>query len=93
MPTVSITTPAREPNAAGTPYSSIASVKASSIPAASAGESIGSVTCQNACPLFAPCTRATVASKLSARQQAARDRKVDHREDIQRHHQHNAQAG
>ena len=54
IPTVSITRPARDPNAAGTPNSSIARVNASSIPAASAGESIGSVICQKARQALAP---------------------------------------
>ncbi|MNS42850.1 hypothetical protein D3C72_752410 [compost metagenome] len=54
MSVVSITTPARVPSAAGTPNSSIARVKASSIPAARDGESIGRVMCQNALPALAP---------------------------------------
>lgn len=64
IPTVSITTPARLPSAAGTPNSSIARVNASSVPAASAGESIGSVTCQKARQALAPWTRATTASRV-----------------------------
>ena len=42
----------------------MARVNASSVPAASAGESIGSVTCQKARQALAPWTRATTASRV-----------------------------
>ncbi|CAB3926494.1 hypothetical protein LMG3412_05860 [Achromobacter deleyi] len=63
MAVVMTLTPACEPSAAGTPYSSMASVKASSRLAAMAGSASGRVTRRNARQGPAPNTRATSASR------------------------------
>ncbi|CUI38100.1 Uncharacterised protein [Achromobacter ruhlandii] len=63
MAVVMTATPACAPSAAGTPYSSIARVKASSRLAPMAGKASGSVTRRNARHGPAPDTRATSASR------------------------------